>query len=331
MKAQIINQFGKATDVFQEENSLSIPVPSDDEIQVEVLSSSVNDLDTKIRSGDLSSISPEFPAILHGDVAGIVTEVGKNVTKFKKGDKVFGFVGGIKGYGGVIVDFIVADEKFFAIAPNSLSNAELGAIPLVGITAYEAVIEKANVKDGQTVLIYGATGGVGHIAAQLAELSGAKVFAVVINQEQEKLAYKLGADATIIFSEKDVQEYVQEFTDGQGFDVVIDTVGSQNFTLALQAVKTAGIVVNTFAYVNGDLSAAQMKGVTLLFIAMLIPLFTNVNKGKYGQILSEYAVWLEEKKVRVLLDEQTFNFNQVGLAHQYYESRNAKGKIALLK
>jgi NADPH:quinone reductase len=331
MKAYVINTFGKAAEVFQEVQSLPIPLPGDDEIQVEVLSSSVNDLDVKIRNGSLNTIAPDFPAILHGDVAGVVIEVGNNVTGFKRGDKVFGFIGGIKGYGGALADVVVADAKFFSIAPKTLSNAELGAIPLVGITAYEAVVEKASVKPGQTVLIYGAAGGVGHLAVQLAKLSGAKVFAVVINQEQEKLAYKLGADVAIIFGQKDVNDYVQEFTNGQGFDVVIDTVGLQNFLVALEAVKVSGTVVNTFAYINADLSSAQMKGVSLHFIAMLIPLFTNANKERYGHILSKYSTWLDEKNVTVLLDEKIFSFDDVGLAHEHYESRNAKGKIALVK
>jgi NADPH2:quinone reductase len=331
MKAQVINDFGKALEVFQETNDLQIPYPQENEIQIQVLASSVNDLDTKIRNGDLGFMAPEFPAILHGDVAGIVTGIGKNVTRFKKGDKVFGFIGGIKGYSGGLSDFITADERFFSIAPNSSSFAELGSLPLVGITAYEAIIERACVERGQTVLIYGATGGVGHLALQLAKLSGAKVFAVVVNQEQVDIARELGADETIIFSEKEVKTYVHEFTNGLGFDIVVDTVGLQNFPNALEAVKVAGKVINTFAYINADLTSAQMKGVSLHFIAMLIPLFTNINKEKYGQILSKYASWLDEKKLTVLVDEKSFSFTEVGLAHQYYESKKAKGKIVLLK
>lgn len=331
MKAQVTNDFGKALEVFQETNDLQIPHPQENEIQIQVLASSVNDLDTKIRNGDLGFIAPAFPAILHGDVAGIVTAVGKKVTKFKTGDKVLGFIGGIKSYSGALSDFITADEAFFAIAPKSIAYAELGALPLVGITAYEAIIERAAVEKGQSVLVYGAAGGVGHIAIQLAKLSGAKVFAVVVSKEQADIARQLGADETIIFSEQAVKEYVQEFTNGLGFDVVVDTVGLQNFTNALEAVKVGGKVINTFAYINADLSTAQMKGVSLHFIAMLIPLFTNINKEKYGQILSKYASWLDEKKITVLVDEKSFSFTEVGLAHQYYESKKAKGKIALLK
>jgi len=331
MKAQVINDFGKALEVFKETNDLQIPHPQENEIQIQVLASSVNDLDTKIRNGDLGFMAPEFPAILHGDVAGIVTGVGKNVTRFRKGDKVFGFIGGIKGYSGALSDFITADEDFFAIAPDAISFAELGSLPLVGITAYEAIIERACVERGQTVLIYGATGGVGHLALQLAKLSGAKVFAVVVNQEQVDIARELGADETIIFSEKEVKTYVHEFTNGLGFDIVVDTVGLQNFSNALEAVKVGGKVINTFAYINADLTSAQMKGVSLHFVAMLIPLFTNINKEKYGQILSKYASWLDEKKLTVLLDDKNFRFTEVGLAHQYYESKKAKGKIALLK
>ena len=330
MKAQVINDFGKALEVFQETNDLQIPHPQENEIQIQVLASSVNDLDTKIRNGDLDFIAPEFPAVLHGDVAGIVTGIGKNVTRFRKGDKVFGFIGGIKGYSGALSDFITADEGFFAIAPDAVSFAELGSLPLVGITAYEAIIERGNVEKDETVLVYGATGGVGHIAIQLAKLLGAKVFAVVISQEQADIARQLGADETIIFSEKPVKEYIHEFTNGLGFDVVVDTVGLQNFSNALEAVKVSGKVINTFAYINADLTSAQMKGVSLHFIAMLIPLFTNINKEKYGQILSKYAYWLDEKKMTVLVDEKSFSFTEVGLAHQYYESKKAKGKIALL-
>ena len=124
---------------------------------------------------------------------------------------------------------------------------------------------------------------------------------------------------------------MHEFTNGLGFDIVVDTVGLQNFSNALEAVKVGGKVINTFAYINADLTSAQMKGVSLHFVAMLIPLFTNINKEKYGQILSKYASWLDEKKLTVLLDDKNFRFTEVGLAHQYYESKKAKGKIALLK
>jgi len=329
MKAHVINAFGNV-DVFQESNLLKMPIPSDHEIQIQVLGSSVNDLDTKIRSGNLGFIAPEFPAVLHGDIVGVVTQVGSSITKFKKGDKVFGFVGGIKGYPGALAEVIVAKEDFFAQAPGSISNAELGSLPLVGITAYEAVVEKAHVQKNQQVLVYGAAGGVGHLAIQLAKIREAKVVAVVVNDEQAQLALSLGADHAIVSGTKDVKQYVQEFTNGFGFDVVIDTVGLQNFPIALEAVKAAGTLVNTFAYIQTDLSPAQMKGVSLHFIAMLIPLFTNTHHEKYGQILATYANWLEAKKIKVVVDEKTFRFHEVGKAHAYYESRQAKGKVALL-
>lgn len=331
MNAQAIYEFGKASEVFQQQSDLPVPEPRANEIMVEVFASSVNDLDTKIRNGDLGFLAPDFPAVLHGDAAGIVTATGSNVTRFKKGDRVFGFIGGIKGYTGSLSEFIVADEQFFAHAPASASYAQLGALPLVGITAYEAVIERGKVKKNQQVLIYGATGGVGHLAVQLAKLSEATVVAVVLNRDQALIAKTLGADTILITGESEVKDYVQEYTKGAGFDVVIDTVGLQNFFNALEAVKPGGEVVNTFAYIQADLAAAQMKGVSLHFIAMLLPLFTNTNKEKYGAILTAYAHWMEEKKLQILIDEKTFSFSEVGLAHAYYESKEAKGKIALVK
>ena len=128
-----------------------------------------------MRSGAVSAVAPEFPAILHGDVAGIVIEVEKVFSKFKSGDKVYGCAGGFKETGGALAEFMLADARLIAHKTNNLQWKK-SLLPLVAITAWESLFDRANIKPGQNVLIHGATGGVGHVAIQLAKWAGAKSF-----------------------------------------------------------------------------------------------------------------------------------------------------------
>ena len=179
MKAQVIRSFGD-TSVFQLEE---IPVPTvlPGHVLIEVKATSVNPIDTKVRSGAVPAVSPSFPAILHGDVAGIVREVGEGVTEFRPGDEVYGCAGGFKGTGGALAQFMLADARLLAPKPKNLSMEEAAAIPLVTITAWEALFDRANLQAGDEILIHGAAGGVGHVAIQLAKWKGAKVYTTASN------------------------------------------------------------------------------------------------------------------------------------------------------
>ncbi len=171
---------------------------------------------------------------------------------------------------------------------------EAAALPLVAITAWESLFDRANIKSGQNVLIHGATGGVGHVAIQLAKWAGAKVFTTASLQNKIEIAHRLGADIAINYKEESVQEYVQKYTNGKGFEVVFDTVGNKNLDNSFEAAAVNGTVVTDC-----------------------------------GKILNKITQIVEEGKLRPLLDSKTFTFDEVEQAHEYMESKEAIGKIVL--
>ena len=327
MKAIVIERFGKPN-VFQETN-LPIPSVSPNHVLIRVAATSVNPVDTKIRQGAVADIAPSFPAVLHGDVAGVVEAVGDNVTKFKTGDEVYGCAGGVKGTGGALAEYMLADINLVAYKPKSLSMAEAAALPLVSITAWEGLIDRAKIQSGQKVLVYGGTGGVGHLGVQLAKCAGAKVYATVSNPKKARIALNLGADVAIDYRQNTVEEFVAEHTNGNGFDVVFDTVGNDNLQNAFQAAKLNGTVVSTVSLSRQDLTLVHAKGLTLHLVYMLIPMLFNSDRSDHGKILSKLADLVDKKQVQPLIDPNLFTFNSVSAAHAHLESGTAIGKIVI--
>jgi len=178
MKAQIIKKFGdpslfKLTDIPK-------PILKSGHVLIKVSATSVNPIDCKIRSGAVPSIAPEFPAILHGDVAGIITEIAPDIKEFQVGDEIFGYAGGVCHTGGALAEFMLADANCIAKKPMSLSMLEAAALPVVAITAWTALFEKAHLSKDKSILIHG---GVGHIAIQFAKWCGAKIYTTILKEE----------------------------------------------------------------------------------------------------------------------------------------------------
>ena len=279
MKAVVIEHFGEPN-VFQ---AVNLPQPKllPNHVLIKVVATSVNPVDIKIRQGAVVDIAPDFPAVLHGDVAGVIEAVGDNVEAFKVGDEVYGCAGGVKGTGGGLVEYMLADVNLIAHKPKSLTMAEAAALPLVSITAWEGLIDRAKIHSGQKVLVYGGTGGVGHIGVQLAKWAGAQVYATVSSETKaaiaklaEGIARSLGADVTINYYDTAVEEFVAKYTDGDGFDVVFDTVGNDNLQNAFKAVKLNGTVVSTVSLSKQDLTLLHAKGLTLHLVYMLISMLS---------------------------------------------------------
>ena len=328
MKAQIIHQFG-SPDVF---TTTDIPTPElkPGHVLIEVKATSVNPIDCKIRSGAVANIAPDFPAILHGDVAGIIKEISADVTEFKIGDEVYGFAGGVKGRNGALADYMLADARLIAKKPNSFSFEQAAAMPVVAITCWNALCDKAKLQANQMVLIHGGVGGVGHIAVQLAKALGAKVYATVSSESDAELARSLGADVAINFKTSTAEEYTQEYTNGVGFDVVFDTVGGDNLKNSFIAAKTEGIVVTTAARTTQDLTLLHNKALTLSVVFVLLPLLTNQGCEHHGERLRKIAEFANAGKIKPLIDARVFNFDEVSQAHQLLESGQAKGKVVLV-
>ena len=168
------------------------PVPLAGQVLVRVCASGVNPLDTKIRAGKAAHAKQPLPAVLGLDMAGVVEEVGKEVTGFRPGDEVYGMVGGVGGRQGTLAEMVVSDADLLALKPKSVSMREAAVLPLITITAWEGLVDRARVHAGQKVLIHAGVGGVGYIAVQLAKAFGAEVFATVSAGKQH-LVEALGA------------------------------------------------------------------------------------------------------------------------------------------
>jgi len=327
MKTQIIKKFGDVS-VFQ---LTDIPKPSlkPGHVLIKVHATSVNQIDCKIRSGAVPDIAPAFPAVLHGDFSGTIEEMATDVTDFKIGDEVYGCAGGLRGLGGALAEYMLADAKLIAKKPKSLSLMEAAALPLVSITAWEALFDKAHLNKQKTVLIHGGVGGVGHIAVQLAKSVGAKVYTTVVNSEDIALAKKLGADEVISVKEEDAEKYVQRLTEGRGFDVVFDTVGGPNLDHSFFATAMNGVVVTTAARSTHDLTPLHNKGLSLHVVFMLLPMLTHQGREMHGEILTKLAEIVDQGKLKPLIDPKHFTLKTVNEAHAYLESGKAKGKVIL--
>lgn len=325
MIAQVITEHG-GPEVFK---TMTLPVPASKpgHVVIEVHASSINPVDCKIRQGLSPWLSPELPAVLHSDVAGVVVEVGENVTGFKKGDEVYGCAGGFKGNGGALAEYMLADTRLLAHKPRSLNMVDSAALPLVAITAYEALVKRAQLKPGQTVLIQGAAGGVGHIAVQLAKYLGAKVYATVSSPEKLSLVEKYGAIG-INYKENTVQDYVESHTQGKGFDVVINTIGGSSLADAFIACASNGVIAGISSSSTYDLSLMHKKGLSLHLVFMPDPLITGIGREAHGEILAKIATLVDEGAMKPHVD-QVFSFTDVGAAHTYLVSKPMMGKIAL--
>ncbi|RDI37278.1 zinc-dependent alcohol dehydrogenase family protein [Aquicella lusitana] len=327
MKAQVIKAFGDPG-VFE---TMDMPVPMllPGHVLVRVAATSINPLDYKIRSGKYQASAPPFPAVLHGDVAGIVEAVGPDVTTFQVGDEVFGCAGGIMGSHGALAELMLADARLLAKKPKSLSLTQAAALPLVSITAWEGLFDKIKIQPGQKILIHAGTGGVGHAAIQLAKWAGADVYTTVSSPDKAKIAKSLGATETIDYRHESVEDYVKRLTGGKGFEVVFDTVGGENLERSMAAISLYGNVITAQANSTNNLSLLHAKSGSLHAVFILIPLLYNIQRERHGMIMTKLAELVDQGKLKPLIDPHTFTFDEIGKAHALLESGKAIGKIVV--
>lgn len=326
MKAMVINQFG-GPEVFELQN-VALPLIKPAHVMVNIKATSVNTVDTMIRQvGNELPIAPTTPAILGMDFAGVITEIGEGVTQFHVGDEVYGCAGGLANLPGTLAEYLVADARLIAKKPKNLTMEQAAALPLVGITAYEGLI-RAGINTGQQVLIHGGSGGVGHIALQLAKYFGAEVYATGGGDAQLALIGTLGA-TPINYKTESVADYVAKHTQGLGFDVVFDSVGGDNMLKSFEAAALNGQVASTVSMVNLDLSLAHFKGLSLHVVFMLIPMLHNVKREEHAIILQRLTDIAEAGHLMPILDQKTFSLTEAGKAHERLASGQAIGKIVI--
>ena len=322
----IVNTFG-STDVF-ELSEIAKPQIKPHHVLVSIKATSINTVDTMIRQmGPELPLSPAAPALLGMDFAGVVEDVGEGVTTFAKGDEVYGCAGGLADLPGTLAEYIVADADLLALKPKNLTMQESAALPLVGITAYEG-LQRAGVNKGQKVLVHGGSGGVGHIAIQLAKHFGADVYSTGGGESQLQMIQTLGATG-INYKNESVAQYVDKYTNGNGFDIVFDSVGGENMINSFEAAALNAHVASTVAMVNIDLSTAHFKGLSLHVVFMLIPMLHNSGRKEHGRILEAIAKIAESGDLRPIVDKETFTLEQASQAHAHLESGKAMGKVVI--
>lgn len=324
MKAILLRTHGGPENLHLED--APTPTPQAGEVLVRIHAASVNPIDIKIRAG--LPIGPQLPGILGCDFSGVIEQAGEGVESFHVGDDVYGCAGGVRGLGGTLAEFIVCDPALLALKPRSLSHREAAALPLVAITAWQ-LNGRPGVKAGENVLVYGATGGVGHIAVQIAKARKARVSAVVSNGEKAALAKSLGADETILYTEETPEAYIQRLTEGRGFDVVIDTVGGANLDKAFHSASAGGRVAASAARSTHDLSPLHAKALSLHVIFMLLPMLTGKGRSEHGQILKEVAALCDADQLRPVLHDASFDLAQAAQAHALLEAGGVVGKVAV--
>lgn len=328
MKALVLTQYGGPENF--ELREVPDPAPGPGEVLVRVAAVGVNPVDYKLRAG--GPISPELPAILGQDLAGTVEAVGDGVAGFREGDEVYGCPGGLVGMPGTMAELKVADARVLAPKPEGLSMREAAALPLVSITAWEGLIDRMGIGErgrDRRVLVYGGTGGVGHVGVQIAKAQGAWVATTASSGDKAKLARDLGADEVIDYRSESPEEYVERLTGGAGFEAVFDAVGADNLEQAIAAAGLNAEVASIVTRQSYDLGDAMSKGLTIHIVFMLIPLLHDRGRAHHGEILRGVNELVAAGKLRPLLDERRFTLEEGAEAHRYLEGGEAVGKVVL--
>jgi NADPH:quinone reductase len=322
MKAAILETHGTPFRL----GSVARPQAEAGQVLVRIKASGVNPLDTKIQTGQAAHARHPLPAILGIDLAGIVEAVGPGVSGFKPGDAVYGMTGGVGGLPGSLAEFAAVDAHLLAQKPANLDWRQAAALPLIFITAWEGLVDRAGVQAGQKVLILGGAGGVGHIAVQIALARGAQVFAV---DSATKADFLTGLGATPIdYRTSTVEQYVAEHTGGRGFDLVYDTVGGASLDTAFKAVRRFGHVVSCLGWGSHALAPLSFQAATYSGVFTLLPLLTGEGREHHGEILRAATELAEAGRIMPRLDPRQFTLETIGEAYQAVGASPA-GKIVV--
>jgi NADPH2:quinone reductase len=316
MKAMILGAFG-GPESF-ELRDIPKPVPQAGQVLVRVYATSINPLDYQVRRGDYSDLVP-LPAITGHDISGVIEEVGPGVTGFIPGDEVW-YTPQIFDGPGSYAEYHVAAEGIVGKKPASLSHLEAASLTLVGGTVWEALVVRAALRVGETILVHGGAGGVGHIAIQMAKAMGARVFTTV-REANAEFARSLGADVIIDYEKEDYVDAVIRETAGRGVDVVFDTIGGDTLSRSPDVLAQLGRVV-TIVDIAQPQNVVQAWGKNASYHFV----FTRQNRGK----LDELSALVARGQLRPRIGA-VYSLADIPLAHARLESRNngIQGKIAI--
>jgi NADPH2:quinone reductase len=302
------------------------PRPGPGQVLVRIAASGMNPLDGKIRAGEAPHARQPLPAILGIDMAGTVEAVGENVVGFKLGDEVYGMTGGVGGHQGSLAEYAAVAAELLALKPKNLGMSEAASLPLVCITAWEGLVDRAAVGAGQSVLVLGGAGGVGRAALQIAKAFGANVYATGSPASAAPIE-ALGAQ--FIDRSEPIAEAVGRLTGGRGFDLVYDTVGGAVLDSAFVAVRRFGRVVSCLGWGAHLLAPLSFRAASYSGVFTLLPLLTGEGRARHGQILADVARLVEAGRLTTALDPRRFTLETVTDAYLAAKVASGRGKLVI--
>jgi alcohol dehydrogenase len=330
MKAFVLERYGKKREL----KSTEMPEPElrDDEVLVEVHAAGVNLLDTKIRDGEFKLILPyRLPLVLGHDVAGVVARVGRRVQQFKPGDEVYARPDDFRI--GTFAEFVAVKEASLALKPKGVSMVEAASLPLVGLTAWQALVEKAKLKKGQKVFIQAGSGGVGTFAIQLAKRLGATV-ATTTSTANVALVKSLGADVVVDYKSQDFEELLHDY------DVVLNSQDGKTLDKSLRVLKRGGKLISISGPPDPEFGKEiAAPGFVRLVVRLLSAGVRRKARGRgigysflfmraNGSQLREITRLVEAEAIRPVID-RVFPFEATNEALAYVEAGRAKGKVVI--
>ena len=311
MKSAQIKRYG-GSEVVEISQSTSGPdPPSARKVLVTVKAAGVNPADWKVREGYFQQMTPlQFPSTLGMDFSGVIEKVGEGVYDFKQDDEVYGQASVMRGGSGAFAEMALANEDSIAHKPKTLSHEEAAGLPLVGVSAWQALVETIGLSGGQKILIHGGAGGIGNIAIQLAKHLRAFI-ATTVSTNDKEFVKELGANEIMDYKTQTFEDLLPH-----DYDAVFDTVGGETYTRSFSVLKKGGIIVSMLEQPNQELM--NRFGVKAIFQ------FTQVNRER----LTKLAQWVDQNNIHVNVD-RTFPLDEAGKALDYQRDVHPRGKVVL--
>lgn len=308
MKAAQINEFG--TDSVIINRNVNIPDIESGKVLVKVHAAGVNPFDWKIREGYVPSAkSYGFPMTLGGDFAGTVLDVGEGVSLYRKGDHVYGSGLILSGGSGAFAEYVLASEKLTALKPEKASYPEAAALPLTGVSAYDVLINKIQLQEGQKILIHGGSGGIGSMAIQMAKHLGAYV-ATTARKDRSDYLRSLGVDEVIDYKDERFEDRLKDY------DAVFDTVGGDTYKRSFKVLRSGGIIVSMLEQPDQELMSRYRVNA--------VGQSTKINSHS----LQKLSGLFDDGVVTVTID-RIFPLDEAGKALEYQRTGSVKGKVVI--
>ncbi|MBI3341602.1 NADP-dependent oxidoreductase [Candidatus Curtissbacteria bacterium] len=309
MKAVQINSYGDV-EVLEVIEGVEKPTAGQGQVLVEVYGASINPFDWKLREGQAKDyLKLDFPVIMGGDFAGVVIGLGENVSDFTVGDEIYGQAASYAGGTGAFAQYLAGAVGKIAKKPKNINFLEAASLPLVGISALQALETHIELREGQKILIHGGTGGIGSVAIQIAKALGAYV-ATTVKSEDFDYVKDLGADEAIDYTSEAFEEKLKDF------DAVFDTIGGETTNKSFLVLKKGGVLVSMVGEPSGEL--ADKYGVRVV----------GQNSEGNTERLERLAELVESGKVKPQIDK-VFTLDEVKEAFLRLEKGHQHGKVVL--